>query len=330
LSRHVLRGNVRIERVRHEQRLLADGGHAGFGSLLYDARGHLVLHDRNKTWLYTVATVESLTDGRSDWYGKWITHVREFDVETLTCGEKRIALGLAYAEKWAIIHDVIAVDDLLYVAFYSAYDGVRAAISTKPDGPFNAQADFKIALSQEWERQGGPPESLESNGAHVLIDESDRDLTLWVGYDSYHVDLEAGQLGWAKVRIDKRARRVELLGKHPDNPLPLLPHSSIAARSGGNLGTAGVFGDVHAFLYYTRPTRESLVMTMAFSRDPLFQDVIETLVFEPPLGEETWVEKYESYWLGGKLHVIYENQLTSGHWGTGMRIYQVSRGLKSW
>jgi hypothetical protein len=46
-------GNVRLERIHHNSMLLPDHEHAGFGSLLYDGNGELVLHDGNKTWLYT-------------------------------------------------------------------------------------------------------------------------------------------------------------------------------------------------------------------------------------------------------------------------------------
>ena len=109
------------------------------------------------------------------------------------------------------------------MAFYSTNGGVRAAVSDKPDGPFAAVADFKIGVTDAWEKAGGESASLESNGAHVFFDESTQALTLWLGFDSYHVDQTAGQLGWAKVRIDKQSRRVRLVAKHPGNPLPILP-----------------------------------------------------------------------------------------------------------
>jgi hypothetical protein len=75
-----------------------------FGSLLYDARGELVLHGVNKTWLYTtffeapravsatgaangLVMCASSPSGRS--YRK-----------------KQDCLGLADGNRWAVIHDV--------------------------------------------------------------------------------------------------------------------------------------------------------------------------------------------------------------------------------
>lgn len=316
-------GNVHLERIHHDQNLLPDREHAGFSSLLYDGKGELVLHDGDKTWLYTTGLFEAPTGGQRDWYGKWISHVREFNVRTLVSGEKKVALGLADADQWAVIHDVVRVSDDLFVAFYSTNGGVRAAVSDKPDGMFKAVPDFKIEVTDRWEKEGGEKHSLESNGAHVLVEETDQALTVWLGYDSYHVDQTAGQLGWAKVRIDKKSHNVELVEKHPRNPLPLLPKNYIAARSGGNLATNVRLGGRHAFFYYTRPNKERIMLTVALSSDPLFQSVTDIVEMEPPLGDEKVIEKFESYMLNGELNIIYENRLASGHWGTGIRVYKI-------
>jgi len=318
-------GNVRLERILHDEMLLQDRQHAGFGSLLYDEKGELVLHDGSKTWLYTTGLFEAPTGGQRDWYGKWISYVREFDVKTLVSGESKIALGLAGADRWAVIHDVIKVSDNLYVAFYSANGAVRAAKSNKPNGDFLAVHDFKIDVTDAWEREGGQIASLESNGAHVLIEDSQRALTLWLGYDSYHVDRTAGQLGWAKVRIDRTSGNVTLLEKHPRNPLAMLPKDYIAARCGGNLATNVRLGGQHVFFYYSRPSKQKLMLTAALSSDPLFQHVTNIVEIEPPLGNEKVIEKFESYVIDDELHIIYENRLASGHWGTGIRIYKIEK-----
>jgi hypothetical protein len=315
-------GNVRLERIHHDAMLLPDR-HAGFGSLLYDEKGELVLHDGNKTWLYSTGLFEAPTGGQRDWYGKWISYVREFNVKTLVSGESKIALGLADADRWAVIHDVIKVSDHLYVAFYSANGAVRAATSDQPNGDFRADHDFKIEVTDAWEREGGQIASLESNGAHVLIEDSQRALTLWLGYDSYHVDRTAGQLGWAKVRIDRTSGNVTLVEKHPRNPLAMLPKDYIAARCGGNLATNIRLGGQHVFFYYSRPSKDKLMLTAALSPDPLFQNVTNILEIEPPLGDEKVIEKFESYVIDDELHIIYENRLASGHWGTGIRIYKI-------
>jgi hypothetical protein len=316
-------GNVRLERIHYDQMLLPDRGHAGFGSLLYDEKGELVLHDGSKTWLYTTGLFEAPTGGRRDWYGKWISYVREFDVKTLASGKSKIVLGLAGADRWAVIHDVIRANDNLFVAFYSANGRVRAAISDEPEGPFKPVHDFKIEVTDAWEKEGGKVASLESNGAHVLIEETDHVLTLWLGYDSYHVDRTAGQLGWAKVRIDKRSGNVELVEKHPRNPLAMLPKNYLAARCGGNLATNIRLGDQYAFFYYSRRSKDKIMLTAALGSDPLFQHITNIVEIEPPLGDEKVIEKFESYMLGNELHIIYENQLASGHWGTGIRIYKI-------
>ena len=316
-------GNVRLERIHHDQMLLPNSEHAGFGSLLYDERGELVLHAGNKTWLYTTGLSEAPAAGQRDWYGKWISHVREFDIKTLASGKSKVVLGLAGADRWAVIHDVIRVSENLYVAFYSANGNVRAAVSGAPDGTFKALEDFKIEVTDAWEKKGGKVDSLESNGAHVLIEETDQSLTLWLGYDSYHVDKTAGQLGWAKVRIDRMSGAVKLIEKHPRNPLAMLPENYIAARCGGNLATNIRLGNQYAFFYYSRQSKDRIMLTAALSSDPLFQHITNIVEIEPPLGDEKVIEKFESYMLDDELHIIYENRLASGHWGTGIRIYKI-------
>jgi hypothetical protein len=147
--------------------------------------------------------------------------VREFVVKTLISGESKIALGLADANRWAVIHDVVEANPNLFVAFYSANGTVRAAVSDKPDGSFKAVHDFTLEVTEQWEREGGEIDSLESNGAHVLIEDTHSLLTLWLGYDSYHVDQTAGQLGWAKVRIDIRSGNLTVRNGANRDPHPV-------------------------------------------------------------------------------------------------------------
>jgi hypothetical protein len=312
-----------LARVRHLQNILPDRENAGFGSLLYDSKGQLALHGRQKTWLYTSALSEAAIDGQRDWYGKWISYAREFDIESHVVGAKRVALGLTGEDHWAVIHDVLQASEHMFVAFYSANGAVRAAVATAPQGPFVAVASFRIAVTDDWEKVGGKISSLESNGAHVLIDDTADKLTIWLGYDSYHVDATAGQLAWAKVEIDKQRHSIILLGKHPDNPLPTRPANYIAARCGGNLSTNVRLGGQRALFYYSRPTTKSIMLTLALSDDPLFLHVSKLIEFEPPLLDEQVIEKFESYVLGDELHLIYENKLANGHWGTGMRVYKI-------
>jgi hypothetical protein len=312
-----------LTRIHHKQNILPDRGNSGFGSLLYDERGELVVHGHDKTWLYTTALFEGATGGRRDWYGKWISYVREFDLKSLRVGRKKLALGLAGEERWAVIHDVLKVSDDFILAFYSANGTVRAAVAHAPDGPFEALPDFQINVTDEWEKKGGAINSLESNGAHVLIEDAGRFLTLWLGYDSYHVDATAGELGWAKILIDKDRRAVAFVEKHPQNPLRALPDGYIAARCGGNLSAKVRLGGQHALFYYSRPDTKKIMLTVALSDDALFQHITKVVELEPPLGDERVIEKFETYLVGTELHLIYENKLASGHWGTGMRVYRI-------
>jgi hypothetical protein len=65
-------------------------------------------------------------------------------------------------------------------------------------------------------------------------------------------------------------------------------------------------------------------LTVALSTDPLFQDVTDIAELEPPLGAEEVIEKFQAYMVDDILHIIYENKLESDHWGTGIRLYEVT------
>lgn len=317
-------GDVQLKRIHHDENLLPDREHSGFCSLVHDSDGKLVLHDGDKTWLYTTALFEAPDGEQRDWYGKWVSHVREFNTKSLVSGEKKLALGLAGNDQWAVIHNVIKVSDSLYVAVYSTNLGVRAAVSSCPDGVFQADPDFRLDVTEVWEKKGGKEDSLESTGGHVKIEDTDDHLLLWLLYDSYHVDKTRGLLGWAKVHVDKGTCRVELRGKHPDNPLSLLPSKGyIAARAGGNLSSDVRLGGKHTMFYYSRANQNEIMLTAGLSSDALFQDVTDVVEMEPPLGTEDVIEKFESYMVNNVLHIIYENNLASSHWGTGIRLYRM-------
>ncbi len=51
----------------------------------------------------------------------------------------------------------------------------------------------------------------------------------------------------------------------------------------------------HAFFYYTRPSKQKIMLAVALSPDPLFQVVTRIVELEPPLGDEKVIEKFESY-----------------------------------
>lgn len=316
-------GKTTLKLIHHDENLLPDQGHAGFGSLLFDVDGKLVVEKDGLSWLYTTGLFEAPTGGQRDWYGKWVSHVRTFNPKTLVSGGKHLALGLASGEKWAVIHHAIKVNDQLYLVFYSTNVGVRAAVADKPDGLFTAIPDFELTVTEPWEEEGGEKDSLESCGGHVKVEDTDEAFVFYLIYDSYHVDATRGELGWAKLRLDKKTRKISLLEKYPGNPLNLRPQNYIAARAGGNVATDVQLDGKHTFFYYTRPNRNIINLAVALSPDPLFQDISYQVEFDTPLGSEVVMEKFEAYVLEDILHIIYENKLSSDHWGTGIRLYEI-------
>ena len=315
-------GPVALTQIHHDQNLLPDRGHSGFGALLYDADGRLAM-DGDRTWLYTTGRFEAPEPGKRDWYGKWISHVRDFDPRTFMSGEPKLALGLYGEDKWAVIHTALKVNDDLYVVFYSTNGRVRVATSPRPDGIFRPHPEFSLTVTETWEREGGEIDSLESTGGFRKTGETDDSLEIALLYDSYHVDQTRGDLGWANVRIDKTTGDVELIGKDPDGPLPLRPRGYIAARAGGNLGSDVMLGGKHVMFYYLRPSREVITLAAALSDDPGFREIDEIAEFGSVQGDERVIEKFQSYMIDDLLYVIYENKLASNHWGTGIRLFEV-------
>jgi hypothetical protein len=131
----------------------------------------------------------------------------------------------------------------------------------------------------------------------------------------------AGNSPWARNELPHPT--VKLVEKHPRNPLNALPTGSIAARRGGNLSANVRLGGQHAFFYYSRPDQKKIMLTVALSHDALFQHITQVIELEPPSGDEQVIEKFESYQTGSGLHLIYEDKLASGHWGTGIRVYKI-------
>lgn len=301
-------GSTRLQRVYHNSNLIPNETNAAFGNLLWDPEGNLVLHDRTKTWLYTSTNIGD----------NWVSDVREFDTKTLATGPKTSAMGVVTGDLWTVTHDVIEVTDSLYVAFYSTSEIVKASVSDSPNGTFTRVPGFEIPISQSWEGAG----SLESDCGHVKIGESSGFLDLWVLYDSLHDGVQ-GQTGWARVRINKQTGNVEFLGKRADNPLNVLPKDYIAARCGGNLTTSVRFDDKYTFIYLTRGDEFSAMLNVALSSDPLFQNVTDIVPLELPLGDEQVFEKFTGYVWGNHLYLLYEDELASGNWGTGVRVYRI-------
>jgi len=213
-------GSWHLELIDHHDDIAGLNDH--FGTLLFDTAGRLSVHAGSRTWLHT----GSLVDGR------WLSFARELDLDTLAAGETRISLVAHDDDDWATIHLVLRVSETLFVAFYSTGTAVRAAVADEPAGPFRAVPGFAVRATEPWEIGA----TIESDGGFRAVSEDPRQLVGWVLHDTL-AEGTAGHNGWALVRIDKAARTVELVGKHPATPLGLLLPGRLDARTGGNLSS---------------------------------------------------------------------------------------------
>ena len=300
-------GSVELTLISHHDQLTGENDH--FGSLLFDGNGHLLRHNESRTWLYTGGKVQ----------GQWNSFVREFDLDTLKAGPRRRILDVYENDRWASAHLAIQAANDLVVVFYSTGKMIRAAVSDSPNGGFTTDAHFTIRPSQDWE-QGC---SLESDCGFVRISDDDGELRIWMLYDTLCPGSK-GQNGWAQIRIDKRKRSVELVGKHPENPIPLLRPGFAAARTGGNIDSRILFDGQHALFYLSKKTSRSYRIAVALSHDPLFQTLTSNQEVAGPLGSEGVIEKFQFYRHDGDLFLIYENADRHNDWRTSLRRYRLS------
>ncbi|MEO6626454.1 MAG: hypothetical protein ABIN37_16740 [Burkholderiaceae bacterium] len=298
--------------VEHTADILGEAH--GFGGFLFDRYGRIVSED-GATWLYTTRIAE----------GKWESWVRPFDLATLQAGAARRVLVPAAEHDRAVLHHIVAIAQGCIVGFYCNGIGVSAGTASAPDAEFVPDTGFVLEPEVGWETRGGSVDgwSLESNGAYVLCDDTPDATVFWQGYDSYRKDGRLGDLGWAKVRVDKRTRRVELLGRHPDNPLAFRSPEWLCARCGGNLSSDVTISGKRAFVYYLRPNTSESFVGLALSDDPLFCHAVDHLIVDTVLDEETVIEKFQSVQIDGNLMLFYESRLTDGSWRTGLRRYRV-------
>jgi hypothetical protein len=106
---------------------------------------------------------------------------------------------------------------------------VKAAAATAPDAEFIKDDTFSFNPVKGWETCGEAPEGwvLEANGAIVKIQEEADNLVFWEGYDSYLAAQLLGDLAWAKIKVDKRTRRISLEERYPENQLPFRGRNSL-------------------------------------------------------------------------------------------------------
>ena len=301
-------GGVKLKRVLHHDQVTGTNDH--FGSLLFDGNGHLVKHDGNRTWLYCGAKEE-----------KWVSFVREFNLDTLKAKPRRKILSTYRNDRWASVHLAVKVGGDFFVLFYSTGKQVRAAVGKDPEGPFVTDPDFGIRPSQEWEKNC----SLESDCGFVKISEDANELRIWKLYDTLGKG-STGQNGWAEVRLDKKKRKVVLVRKHPANPIKLLRPGFVAARTGGNIDSQIRFNGQYPLFYLSKKNSNSYRIAVALSKDPLFRSISRNREIAGPLGREAVVEKFQFYRHAGYLFLIYENSDRQNDWRTSVRKYRVISG----
>lgn len=289
------------------------GEEHGFGGFLFDLQGRLLIRD-GLAWLYTTSLAG----------GAWESWARPFDLSTLRPGPKRRVLVPAFGDDRAVLHHIIAVADDLIVGLYCDGLGVRAAVARKPDAEFVPDPDFLLRPEPGWETRGGGIEgcALEANGAHVLCEDTAEATVFWQGYDSYRRQERLGDLGWVRIRLDKVTRRVELLGRHPSNPLAFRHSDWLCARCGGNLGSDVTINGKRPFFYYIRPNLSEAYIGLSLSADPFFLSGLDHHIIGSVLGEETVLEKFEAIIQGNEILLFYESRFRDGSWHTGLRQYR--------
>lgn len=298
--------------IEHQSDILGEAH--GFGGFLFDRTGRIVLDPEGATWLYTTQIVG----------GRWESWVRRFNVNTLEAGPARLVLLPETGRDRAVLHHIVAIADDLIVGFHCTGRGIGACVAPAPDADFIVDPDFILEPVSGWETRNGPTDgwSLESNGAYVLIEDTDRHTIFWQGYDSYRREGRLGDLGWVKVRVDKVTRRVQLIGRHPGNPLAFRQPAWRCVRCGGNLSSEVRIHGKHAFFYYLRPNESEVFLGLTLSSDPLFFDAPQHHVVDTALGDEAVIEKFEVVEAEGHIVMFYESQFIDGSWHTGLRRYR--------
>ena len=126
--------------------------------------------------------------------------------------------------------------------------------------------------------------------------------------------------------MDKKTRQVQLIRKHPSNPIKLLREGFVAARTGGNIDSRIRLNGRHVLFYLSKKTNRDYRIAVALSKDPLFQSIDYNREIDGPLGTEGVVEKFQFYKHMGHLYLIYENSDRHNDWRTSIRKYQVVSG----
>jgi hypothetical protein len=305
-------GPVTLTQVAFHDALTGKNDH--FGCLLVDTQGRVVIHAQSKVWLFT----GSQPPGRHDNEG-WISNVRELDLATLRAEPRRQILSVQPNERWATVHLAVRMSDGTCLLFFSTGRLIRAAVGPSPQGPFKVDPEFRLAASEPWEGAG----PLESDPGLVPIQEDVRTFRFWKLYDMLG-NTEGN--GWAEVSFDKQTHRVQLVRKHPHNPMPLRLPGRLTARTGGSVDSSFLVDGRHLMLYLSKPDIKTYLMSAVLSRDPLFQVIDENVELDGPRGGELVIEKFQWVVWSDELYVFYDTGSKEGDWRTGLRRYRVTQG----
>ncbi len=304
---------TKLALVHYEPDVL--GEEHGFGGFLFDTGGKLISED-GWAWLYTTRIVD----------GRWESWVRRFHIVELKAEPAKLVLCPDKGRDRAVLHHVVAVKADLIVGFYCDGIGVSAAVASAPDAEFVRDQSFELYPEVGWETRYGDVDgwSLESNGGYDLCTDDTDSLEFWQGYDSYRKADGSGELGWAKIRIDKATGQTRLVERHPENPLKFRQSDWLCARCGGNIDSDVRIDGKRPFFFYMRQTRETLKIGLALSRDPLFFKDVTVEPFDELYGDEKVAEKFEALAIGDQLYLFYESMLNDKSWRTGLRIYKLA------
>lgn len=306
-------GTVTLRQVAFHDALTGKNDH--FGCLLVDTEGRTVIHGQSKVWLYTGSQPPGSRGNEG-----WISHVRALDLATLRAEPRSQILSVQPNDRWATVHLAVRVNDRTCLLFFSTGQLIRAAVGPSPQGPFQVDPEFQIAASQPWEGAG----PLESDIGLVPIHDDDRVFRFWKLYDM--LGNTQGN-GWAEVSFDKQTHRVQLVRKHPGNPVPLRLPGRLTARTGGTVDRSFLVDGRHLMLYLSKPDSKTYLMSAALSRDPLFQVIDENVELDGPRGGELVIEKFQWVVWQDELYVFYDTGSKEGDWRTGLRRYRITRGF---
>ena len=283
----------------------------GFGSLLFNSDGNLVIHDTNKTWLYSITNPTPTTEA---------TRVYEFnlDTETVTgpevCKTPDTAINSTY--RWANAHLVLEIATDFYLMFYTVDSSsgtwriIRAAQNSSANGTFKPIDGFEINKTTAWESN-----LLEVSALWDKTFENSTTIIANFGYSSYNTANSSNcTMGWANITIDKDLKTVTLNSKLSINPLRNLLISGYSrAYQGGNIDSNITSNDDKLLFYHVY---SPYAIAIATSNSTLFNTTTSSRKFLDIPASHALAEVFNYYYWDGRFHLIYETEDVDTGWST--------------